>query len=73
MTMSYIIPTWEIAKEIIENVEFKSRYRAIDIMLGNMAIPKYYEYPACFVEEGSNSTIATKEKKSNEFYRWVKI
>lgn len=71
MTMSYIIPTWQIANEIIENVEFKQRYRAIDILLGNIAIPKYFEYPACFVEEGSKSTIATKDKKSNEFYRWV--
>ena len=73
MTMSYIIPTWEIAKEIIDLVEMKTRYRAIDIMLGNMAINKYYEYPACFVEEGSLSSISKKEKKSNEFYRWVSI
>ena len=71
MTMSIIIPTWHIAKEIVELIEMKQRYRAIDILLGNLAIPKYYEYPACFVEEGSHSTIATKDKKSNEFYRWV--
>jgi GR25 family glycosyltransferase involved in LPS biosynthesis len=73
MTMSYIIPTWEIAKEILEQIDMKLRYRAIDIMLGNMGLNKYYEYPACFVEEGSNSTIATKQKKSNQYYRWVKI
>lgn len=73
MTMSYIMPTWELAKEILDLVETKTRYRAIDILLGNMAIHKYYEYPACFVEEGSDSIIAKKEKKSNEFYRWVKI
>ena len=73
MTMSYIIPKWEICKEIIDMVEMKTRYRAIDIMLGDMAINKYYEYPACFVEEGSDSSIAKKQKKSNEFYRWVSI
>ena len=71
MTMSYIIPTWELCKEIVDIIEDKKRYRAIDIMLGSMAIPKYFEYPACFVEEGSHSTIATKDKKSNEYYRWV--
>jgi GR25 family glycosyltransferase involved in LPS biosynthesis len=73
MTMSYIIPTWEVAKEILELIDMKTRYRAIDIMLGNMAINKYYEFPACFIEEGSDSTIAKKQKRSNEFYRWVKI
>jgi GR25 family glycosyltransferase involved in LPS biosynthesis len=73
MTMAYILPTWELCKEIIDDIEMKSRYRAIDIMLGNMAINKYYEYPACFVEEGSESSIAKKQKKSNEFYRWVSI
>tara|TARA_R110002167_G_scaffold209759_2_gene413676 strand:+ start:125 stop:580 length:456 start_codon:yes stop_codon:yes gene_type:complete len=73
MTMSIIIPTWEICKEIVDNIEMKTRYRAIDVLLGNLAIPKYFEYPGCFVEEGSDSTIATKNKKSNEFFRWVSI
>tara|TARA_R110000851_G_scaffold1550_2_gene5741 strand:+ start:1560 stop:2201 length:642 start_codon:yes stop_codon:yes gene_type:complete len=73
MTMSYIIPTWELCKEIVDNIEFKKRYRAIDIMLGNMSINKYFEYPGCFVEEGSTSSIAKKDKKSNQYYRWVSI
>jgi hypothetical protein len=42
-------------------------------MLGNMGIPKFYEYPACFEEEGSKSTIAIKNKKANNKYEWVKI
>lgn len=71
MTMSIIIPTWHIAKVIVDNIEFKQRYRAIDVMLGNMAINRYYEWPACFVEEGSDSTIAKKNKKSNELFEWV--
>ena len=64
MTMSIIIPTWQICKEIVELIEIKTRYRAIDILLGNLAIHKYFEYPACFVEEGSTSSIAKKDKKS---------
>ena len=73
MTMSIIIPTWHIAKEIVDEIESKKRYRAIDIMLGNMATLRYFEYPACFEEEGSPSDISTKDKKSNQHYRWVKI
>ena len=65
--------TWELCKEIVDNIEFKKRYRAIDIMLGNMSINKYFEYPGCFVEEGSTSSIAKKDKKSNQYYRWVSI
>lgn len=73
MTMSYIIPNWEVAQEIIDYIDARPRYRAIDVMLGNIGIPKYYEYPACFIEEGCSSTIAQKTKRSNEFYRWVKM
>jgi len=73
MTMSYIIPTWEIAKEILDYIDIQTRYKAIDIMLSSMAIQKYYEYPACFVEEGCPSTISKKTKRSNDKYRWVKI
>ena len=73
MTMSYIIPTWEVAKEILEYIDTRTRYKAIDIMLGNLGIKKYYEYPACFIEEGGKSTIAKKQKKSNQYYKWVKI
>tara|TARA_R110000744_G_scaffold131543_1_gene239650 strand:- start:304 stop:948 length:645 start_codon:yes stop_codon:yes gene_type:complete len=73
MTMSYIIPKWEIAKELLDYIEARPRYKAIDIMLSEIAIHKYYEWPACFVEEGSTSSIADKQKKSNEFYKWVSI
>jgi GR25 family glycosyltransferase involved in LPS biosynthesis len=73
MTMSYIIPRWEIAQEILDYIDARPSYRAIDIMLGNMGVIKYLEYPACFVEEGSDSTISSKKKKSNEHYEWVKI
>jgi GR25 family glycosyltransferase involved in LPS biosynthesis len=73
MTLSYIIPNWKVAKEIVDYIDARPRYKAIDIMLGNIGIPKYYEYPACFVEEGSLSTISKKTKKSNDKYEWVKI
>ena len=73
MTMSYIIPRWEIAKDILDYIDARPRYKAIDIMLGDMGIPKYLEYPACFVEEGCDSTISKKTKKSNNKYEWIKI
>jgi GR25 family glycosyltransferase involved in LPS biosynthesis len=73
MTMSYIIPNWEIAKEILNYIDDRPRYKAIDIMLGDIGIPKFYEYPACYVEEGCESTISKKNKKANDKYRWVKI
>lgn len=73
MTMSYIIPKWEVAKEILDYIDARPRYKAIDIMLGNIGIMKYYEYPACFEEEGCPSTIAKKKKKANQHYKWVKI
>jgi GR25 family glycosyltransferase involved in LPS biosynthesis len=73
MTMSYIIPNWEIAKEILNYIDARPRYKAIDIMLGNMGLLQFYEYPACFIEEGSESTISIKNKKANDKYEWVKI
>jgi GR25 family glycosyltransferase involved in LPS biosynthesis len=73
MTMSYIIPNWEVAKEILTYIDARPRLSAIDIMLGNMGILTFYEYPACFIEEGCESTISKKTKKANDKYRWVKI
>jgi hypothetical protein len=73
MTMSYIIPNWGVAKEILNYIDGIQRYKAIDIMLGNIGIPKFYEYPACFIEEGCESTISKKNKKANDKYMWVSI
>ena len=71
MTMCYIIPTWQVARDILDQINSLVRYRAIDILLGNINIPCYYNYPASFVESSEESTISKKSKKSNEFYEWV--
>ena len=74
MTMSYIIPRWELAKEILDLIFTHKRYRAIDIFLGNISLSRpYYIYPACGEEEGVASTIHKRQKKANNRYRLVKI
>jgi len=72
MTLSYIVPTWELAEDILKKILSLKRYRAIDVLLGNIDIKKSYIYPACFIEEGAVSTIQKKAKRSNELYEWVK-
>jgi len=72
MTLSYIVPTWELAEDILKKILSLKRYRAIDVLLGNIDIKKSYIYPACFIEEGAVSTIQKKSKRSNELYEWVK-
>jgi len=73
MTLSYIVPTWELAEVILKQIKSLNRYRAIDVLLGNIDIKKSYIYPACFIEEGAESTIQKKAKRSNELYEWVKF
>ena len=72
MTISYIIPTWELADDILKKIKSLKRYKAIDVLLGNIDIKRVYQYPACFIEEGAESTIQKKSKRSNEYYEWVK-
>jgi hypothetical protein len=71
MTMSYIIPTWEVAEDILKKILSLKRYRAIDVLLGNIGVKKLYYYPACFEEEGVESTIHKKSKKATKYYEWV--
>jgi len=71
MTLSYIVPTWELAEDILKKILSLKRYRAIDVLLGNIDIKKSYIYPACFIEDGAVSTIQKKAKRSNELYEWV--
>ena len=71
MTMSYIVPTWQVARDILQEINSLQRYRAIDILLGNININTYYSYPASYIESSEESTICKKSKKSNEFYKWV--
>tara|TARA_R110002072_G_scaffold134593_1_gene275475 strand:+ start:282 stop:869 length:588 start_codon:yes stop_codon:yes gene_type:complete len=70
MTMAYYIPTWQIAKKMLESVE-KPRIRAIDVMLYDIDIPTYYQFPAPYIEADLESTIRKdKRKHSNELYQW---
>ena len=73
MTLSYIVPTWEVADKILKQIKKLKRYRAIDILYGSIDIKKSYIFPACFIEEGVVSTINKKSKKSNKYYEWVKF
>ena len=70
MTMAYYIPTWEIAKEIIDTLKNLKRWRAIDICLSNSRNKIYYHYPAIFIEAPFKSTIRPNKKQfSKENYK----
>ena len=62
--LSYIIPKYRIAENILNKIYSQNRYKAIDIMLGNIGIKQYYNYPASFREEGCESQISDKNKKN---------
>tara|TARA_R100001460_G_scaffold11140_1_gene26171 strand:+ start:120 stop:791 length:672 start_codon:yes stop_codon:yes gene_type:complete len=62
--LAYIIPNWKIALHILNRIYSENRYKAIDIMLGNINLKQYYNYPASFREEGSISQISSKNKKN---------
>ncbi len=72
--MAYYIPTWEIMTELYNTIINLKRYRAIDIMVTKIDIPKYFVYPAVFTEERVESTINNNGKKkgySNEYYHYI--
>ena len=75
MTLAYYIPTWEIAEKMLEGVRGgrRERIRAIDVMMYNIDLPIYYQYPANYIEKDIPSTIRKgKVKHSNQFYQWLK-
>lgn len=70
MTLAYFIPTWEIAKVMLESVDMP-RIRAIDVMMYNIDLPIYYQYPASYIEKDIPSTIRDiKRKHPNEYYEF---
>tara|TARA_R110001592_G_scaffold362310_1_gene675722 strand:+ start:2887 stop:4494 length:1608 start_codon:yes stop_codon:yes gene_type:complete len=73
MTLSYYIPKWEIAEEILQEIMKLKRYRAIDIVYGNVIKKVKYIYPSPFIEEYWDSQICNnkKTKSCNEFYEWI--
>jgi hypothetical protein len=74
MLLSYHIPKWEIAREILNNITekyIKGRVRAIDIDFFNVLPRCSYVYPAPYIERDIPSTIRKeKVKHSDEFYNW---
>lgn len=72
MTMSYIIPKWEIAKELIDHMDSLKRWRSIDVMVWKSPVKKGYNYPATFVEEETPSNLRQKRDKTNIYYQLIK-
>jgi len=72
MTMSYIIPTWKVAEQIINYMDNQKRWRSIDIMVWKCPVKKCYIYPAVYVEEETPSTLRKKRDKTNIHYQLIK-
>ena len=74
--LAYIIPNWKIALHILNIIYSENRYKAIDIMLGNINLKQYYHYPASFREEGCESQISQKNKNNKimtEEYQFISL
>ena len=74
--LSYIIPTWRIAFNILNKIYSQNRFKAIDIMMGNIGIKQYYNYPASFREEGCESQISIQNKNNKiqtEHYEFISM
>ena len=72
--LAYIVPTWKVALNILNRIYSENRFKAIDIMMGNIGLKQYYNYPASFREEGCESQISVKNKKNmimTEEYKFV--
>tara|TARA_R100001086_G_scaffold148753_1_gene78757 strand:- start:555 stop:1133 length:579 start_codon:yes stop_codon:yes gene_type:complete len=75
-TLAYIVPKWEVALHILNRIYSENRYKAIDIMYGNIGIKQYYNYPASFREEGCESQISQKNKNNKimtENYKFISM
>lgn len=74
--LAYIVPKWEVALNILNKIYAQNRYKAIDIMMGNIGIKQYYNYPASFREEGCISQISQKNKNNKimtEDYKFISM
>jgi len=68
-TLAYYIPKWEIAEEVLQKLLQLKRWRAIDIVYGNIIENPKYVYPAVYIEEPNKSQIQNnKNKFANEKY-----
>jgi GR25 family glycosyltransferase involved in LPS biosynthesis len=68
--LAYIIPHHSIALKILNKIYSSKRFKAIDIMMGNIGIKQYYNYPPSFIEEKTESQIQKKTKYMNDNYEW---
>jgi GR25 family glycosyltransferase involved in LPS biosynthesis len=74
-TMAYYIPTHYIAGTLYSNILERKRYRAIDVMLGDIKnISTYLYYPAPVIERKNISQIRKDKsnKLCNQFYELEK-
>ncbi len=74
--LAYIVPKWHIALHILNRIYSENRFKAIDIMMGNIGIKQYYNYPASFREEGCESQISQKNKSNKimtEDYEFISM
>jgi len=72
-TLSYYIPTYQIADEIIKQLEELNRFRAIDVLYNKLSLKRRVYYPALFIERDLQSTIRpSKQKHSTELYEFRK-
>ena len=73
-TVSYIIPRWQLAFDILNKIYSQKRYKAIDIMYGNIGAKQYFNYPGSFREEGDISQITpNKTKIQTEDYEFISM
>lgn len=73
MMLSYYIPSWKVAENMLEWLESCVRLRAMDTMLFGLPYPVNYYYPAIFVEDKGASTIHTNriQKHPNTHYAFT--
>jgi len=71
-TLSYYIPKWQHAKQMLDYVTQLKRWRAIDVSIHNIPIENYYVYPAIYIEKDLQSNIRkTKRKHPNQYYQFI--
>lgn len=72
-TLSYYLPTWEIAEQLIVDITSQKRFRAIDVMLNKVSIKRQLIYPAIYIERDLQSTIRpSKTKHPTEHYKFIR-
>jgi len=71
-TLSYYIPKWQVAKQMVDYLNQLKRWRAVDVCIHNIPIQNYYVYPAIYIEKDLQSNIRkTKRKHPNQYYQFI--